>query len=250
MTILQLYTRLFPNQIINRDGIKYEVDLSKVIDFGIFFGGWEQYTIKFLKNYLKEGHNVIEVGSNIGAHTLLIAKIIGKKGKIIAIEPTKFAINKLNRNISLNKDLSNISVVKKIVSDSVYNGSDEFNSDWSMSSPQVPHKLDFVSTTLDILVEESALQKLDLLKIDVDGYDYKVLRGGKDVIEKFKPTIFVELCEYVLNKQGDSVSDIFTYLEGFGYECFNEVDGQRINADEVMSKIGLATSINGIFKIK
>ena len=206
---------------------------------------------EFLKNGepARDGPFLIKK-SEIARYFGLIEYIFGKKGKIIAVEPTEFAFNKLNRNISLNKDLSNISVIKKIVSDSVYEGSDEFNSDWDLSKSQSPHKLDFVSTTLDLLVGDASLQKLDLLKIDVDGYDYMVLRGGRNVIENFKPTIFIELCEYALNKQDSSVSDIFTYLEGFGYECFHEADGRKINAKEVMSEIGLTTSINGVFKIK
>lgn len=250
LKIMHIYAKLSPNQIIKRDGINYRVDLSKVIDYGIFLGGWEPYTIQFLKSYLKQGHHVLEVGANIGAHSLLIAKLIGEKGQLIAIEPTKFALNKLTHNISLNKDLSNITVVDKIVSDTVYKGNDIFNSDWNMNSSQSPQNIEFVSTTLDLIVQKAALQRVDLIKIDVDGYDYKALRGAKNIIEKYKPTIFVELCEYAVNEQGDSVVDIFTYLESFGYECFSEIDGQKINAEEVMSKIGLTTSMNGIFKSK
>ena len=57
LAMISVYTRLFPNQIIKRYGIKYEVDLSKLIDFGIFLGGWERHTLEFLKSYLKGRQN-------------------------------------------------------------------------------------------------------------------------------------------------------------------------------------------------
>ena len=70
-----------------------------MIDAEIFLGGWEKSTIIFLKQNLKYGDSIIEVGANIGAHSLLISKLIGEKGRLIAIEPTEYALGKLKRNL-------------------------------------------------------------------------------------------------------------------------------------------------------
>jgi hypothetical protein len=99
------------------------------------------------------------------------------------------------------------------------------------------------------LVEDHDLQKVDMLKVDVDGYDFRVLKGARKTIEKFRPIIFVELCEYILNEKGNSIFDIFSYLNRFGYKCFSESDNREIKVDEVIAFVGLDTSINGIFKI-
>jgi FkbM family methyltransferase len=249
ISVLSFYAKLHPNQIILRDGIKYAVDLSKLIDVEIFLGGWEKSTIKFLKQNLKYGDSVIEVGANIGAHSLLISKLIGEKGHLIAIEPTEYALKKLKFNIELNKNISNITVVDKIISDIQYKGSGTFNSDWSTNSLQAPQQIEFYSSTIDRLVEDNDLQKVDMLKVDVDGYDFRVLKGARKTIEKFRPIIFVELCEYTLNEKGNSVFDIFSYLNRFGYKCFSESDNREIKVDELIAFVGLDRSINGIFKI-
>jgi FkbM family methyltransferase len=249
ISVLSFYARLRPNQIIKRDGIKYDVDLSKLIDVELFLGGWEKSTIAFINKNLKHEDIVIEVGANIGAHSLLIGKLVGEKGRLIAIEPTEYALRKLNRNISLNEDISNITVIDKIISDAQYKGKDIFNSDWSTKNSQSPCSIEFNSSTVDKVAEECLLQKVDMLKIDVDGYDFKVLKGAKKTIERFKPIIFVELCEYTLNEKGDSISDIFSYLNSFGYQCFSESDNREIKVDEVLAFVGLDKSINGIFKI-
>jgi FkbM family methyltransferase len=248
ISALSFYARSRPNLIIKRDSIKYDVDLSKLIDVEIFLGGWEKSAIAFFKKSLKDEDIVIEVGANIGAHSLLIGKLIGKKGRLIAIEPTEYALRKLNRNISLNEDISNITVIDKIISDDEYKGKDIFNSDWSTKSTQSPCSIEFYSSTVDKVVEECLLQKVDMLKVDVDGYDFRVLKGAKKTIERFKPIIFVELCQYTLNEKGASISGIFSYLNSFGYKCFTE-SGAIIDVDKVITLVGLKTSINGIFKI-
>ena len=246
--LISAYAKINPNHKITRDGITYFVDIRKVIDFSIFIGAWEKSTIEFLNRNVNQNNVVIEVGANIGAHTLQIAKLAGKKGRVIAIEPTQFAIEKLKKNISLNPNISNITVVKKVVSDVEARGKDAINSDWSMNSQQSPEKINFLSTTVDKLVEGLELCHVDLLKIDVDGYDYKVLKGAKETIRKEKPTIFIELCEYTLQQKGDSIVDIFNFLEGFGYECFDENEERKIDDEYAMSIVGMKTSINGVFR--
>lgn len=250
LIILSFYAKLYPNQIIQRNGIKYEVNLSKLIDAEIFLGGWEKSTITFLKQNLKYGDSIIEVGANIGAHSLLISKLIGEKGRLIAIEPTEYALGKLKRNLELNKNISNITVIDKVISNTEYKGKGKFNSDWSTNNLQSPHEIEYYSSTIDNLVLECNLSKVDMLKVDVDGYDFKVLRGAAKTIKSFKPIIFIELCEYALKKKNDSVFDIFSYLNSFGYRCFSENNIREIKVDEVLDVIGHDTSINGIFKVK
>jgi hypothetical protein len=115
---------------------------------------------------------------------------------------------------------------------------------------QAPHseKVETPPITLDEFVKSAAIGRVSLLKVDVDGYDYKVLQGGVDLLKEFRPLIFVELCEYTLRAQGDSITDIFSLLQKLDYRPFYE-DGQPINSvDDVLRKIGLDTSINGIFR--
>jgi len=62
--------------------------------------------------------------------------------------------------------------------------------------------------TLDQFIETNSIQKIDLIKLDVDGFELKVLRGGQKTLQKFKPLILFELCPYVLREHGTSAEEM------------------------------------------
>ena len=249
LRISRLYAETFPTQVITREKIKYKVDLSEVIDFGIFFGGWERGTIDFLRTTIHKGDCIIEVGANVGAHTLLIAKYAGNEGHVFAFEPTEFALKKLRTNIALNPDLKNITIRTELVTDNLNSLPNlTINSSWKRTGVQAPTRLvEPKGISIDEFVKTEAMKKLDLLKIDVDGYEFKVLSGARETISNFKPTIFCELCEYTLNAQNDSIRDIFALLNSLGYQSYFENGNQIKAADDVLSIVGTNTSINGVF---
>jgi len=75
-----------PNKRIVRDGVTYDVDCRQLVDYSIYAGVWEKDTHDFIDRFVFEGAVVIEIGANIGAHTLLLAKKAGISGKVYAIE--------------------------------------------------------------------------------------------------------------------------------------------------------------------
>ena len=100
--IFDLYAHFFRFTTVSRDGIRYKLDLRESVDRGIFLLGWEPLTLNWLTNNLKPGDKVIEVGANIGAHSLTISRLIGSNGFLYAFEPTNYAFLKLNKNFDLN----------------------------------------------------------------------------------------------------------------------------------------------------
>jgi FkbM family methyltransferase len=248
---VHLYANIFPNQLVNRNGINYALDLNQLIDFGTFIGGWEGATIDFLNKSLTHGDVVIEVGANVGAHTLLIAKLVGNKGYVYAFEPTEFALNKLRKNISLNPEIENITIRTELVTNGEGNLPKlDVRSSWSVDGQNLPEITTIrnpKAVSIDNFASEVALDRLTLMKIDVDGYDYKVLQGAKFTISRFLPIIFCELCEYSLNEQGDSIKDIFEMLSSMGYEAYLE-DGTKVNeVESILRLVGDNTSVNGVF---
>jgi FkbM family methyltransferase len=252
--ILQAFIRRLreknPKRICTRNGVTFETDLREVIDTAIYLGGWEPGTLAFLGDVVKPGDVVVEVGANIGAHTLPIAKMAGASGHVYAFEPTVFARTKLLRNIALNPDFSgNVTVYSQPVTNKELAMSrTEIQSAWREG--QAPHSetIDTPPTTLDDFVIQANPARVSLLKVDVDGYDYKVLQGGVDLLQRFRPLVFVELCEYTLREQGDSVRDILALLQGMGYRGFYENGKPIVSADEVLEMIGMDTSTNGMFR--
>ena len=76
------------------------------------------------------------------------------------------------------------------------------------------------------------------------------MKGAKETIRNYEPTIFVELCEYTLQKKGESIADIFSFLDELEYKCFDENEEREIDLNIVKSKVGMDKSINGIFRPK
>ena len=100
-------------------------------------------------------------------------------------------------------------------------------------------------TTLDSLFIN--LPQIDFIKIDVDGFDYKVLTGSAQLLEKFKPIVFIELGEYHLNLNGDSAKDILRFFKKLNYS--GELETGEVIRDEnrVLSILQKQSHINAIF---
>ena len=92
--------------IFVRGGINYELDLSQGIDFAIYLGNiYERQTRAALRRLVSPSSLVLDIGANIGAHTLHLAQLVGPSGRVIAFEPTDFAFRKLSRNLETNPQL-------------------------------------------------------------------------------------------------------------------------------------------------
>src|SRR5271169_5459592 len=92
--------------IVRRRGLMWHLDLSEGIDFSIYLlGAFERSTVVTLEKLVKSGDVVMDIGANIGAHTLGLARSVGPSGRVFAFEPTDFAFEKLKRNLALNPKL-------------------------------------------------------------------------------------------------------------------------------------------------
>jgi len=248
--------QLYPLRIATRWGIKYSLDLRETIDFATYFSAWEPETMEFINRYVSEGDWIIEIGSNVGIHTLLLAKKSAENGKVIAFEPTDFAHGKLLVNINLNPSLrKNISVRKQFVTDkklsvpsTAIRSSYRMNLIPIMSDTNIDQK---IAISIDELSTTDELKALDILKVDVDGFELKILQGAIATIEKFLPIIYIELDKTFLNLNGDSPEAIFHFLLPMGYSAYF-ADGHSPITDlqALNSKFELHTHFNVIFSPK
>jgi FkbM family methyltransferase len=246
------YHLLQPLKRARRDDIEYDLDCRQLIDYNIYLGCWETDTHDFIENHVKDGFVIVEVGANVGAHTLLLAKRAGGNGSVHAIEPTDFARTKLLKNSHLNPDLEErITVHDFLISDSVEeNPRRDIRSSWPAKASMAWQPTEQVSspvTTIDRLVDEWGLTRLDLLKIDIDGYDYRALRGAEASLRKYRPIVYVELCEAAQNENGYSVTDIVSFLGSLGYKGYDADGMVPIDPVNVLARIGGKAGINGAF---
>ena len=229
----------------NINGVYFELDLSENIDSTLFhLGIYERRTSKVLHRYINSDMIVFEVGANIGAHTFEIAKILKHgKGKLYSFEPTDYAFKKLKNNYDLNK-FNNIVLEKVALSDttdrveiSCINSKETlpFKASWDIkggSKNTDAFQVNFEK--LDDYVCRNEIDIINFLKIDVDGYELKVIKGGFDTIRMFKPIILIEV-GITLERVGDKIEDLIMMLEDLGYSFYSIKTGNKTGKAELIA---------------
>lgn len=222
------YKLLFTGKtvIFMTENIKFELNLDETIDNSIYVeGSFEYHTHKIIKRLVKKNDYVLDIGANIGAHTLFIAKYVGNNGKVIAFEPMPFAREKLYKNITLNS-FKNIVVENIALSDvNLSQQKVNFQYSWPLNSGSASDQrqdaiIDFM--TLDNYINANSIPKVDFIKLDVDGYEAKVIKGAEGILKRFMPDIIMELGTYTLSSVGDDAATLIDFLYGLGYHIYNE----------------------------
>jgi len=88
--------------------------------------------------------------------------------------------------------------------------------------------------TLDEYVKRNKTRKIDFIKLDVDGYEYKVLSEAVNTIKKFKPLLILELGKYTLEKAGDNLDDLTNLLISFDYSFYSEENLEKYRDKKVL----------------
>ena len=157
-------------------------------------GYWEDDTTALIDSRDWSGARVVEVGANFGAHTLPFALHCGRGGggSVIAVEASEWAASELRHNIQLNELADNVRVIEGFVSSGAHTRDVEFTSFYSDLTHLVNTRVETRATTTidDICTGDD---RIDLLKIDTDGYDLDVLLGAERTVRRLKPLLYVEV---------------------------------------------------------
>ncbi len=214
---------------VRRGGVRWCLDLEEGIDFSIYLlGAFERSTVATLRALVKAGDIVLDIGANIGAHTLGLAKNVGAAGKVYAFEPADFAFQKLLRNLALNPELEKRTKASQAMLGS---GAEKppagVYASWPLEkvdSVHPKHRGRFVSTegavvdTLDGFVAREKVSRINLIKMDVDGHELPVLQGGRSVLREQRPVIVMEMSPYVHAEEQNSFAAMIELLKEFGYK--------------------------------
>lgn len=184
----------------------------------------------FFISYLKEGDMVIDIGANIGTLTLLSASLIKEDGKVYAFEPNPRTYKYLVKNIKLN-GFKNIETFCMALGDknSVAELADLRADDMNYIITDKPENIRTVKTKLSKLDDAlpSSLEKINLLKIDTEGYELFVLKGASNVLDK-TDCIYYESWEKHFTKLNYRTQDIIVILKEKGYKIFRIVGKEHI----------------------
>lgn len=208
--------------------------MAQGIDFAIFLmGSFEPGTVKFYSKVIKPGDWVLDIGANIGAHTLRFAKLVCDSGRVIAFEPTDFAFTKLKRNLGLNPVIQNRVVARQTLLNSGLMGKpDSIPSSWDLKenkglSKHPIHQGSYqpissaTSETLDDSLMKMGNPNIQFIKIDVDGFELDVLKGAQNTLERCRPHIIMELAPCTYQEHGYTLADLLSILPGYDVLDFN-----------------------------
>jgi len=214
---------------VHRRGIQWSLNLSEGIDFSIYLlGAFERGTVATLQKLVKPGDVVFDIGANIGSHTLGLAHRVGDKGKVYAFEPTDFAFEKLRRNIALNPRLQARICARQILLTStvIECPKPELYASWPLKNNGAVHPKhrgrlattqNATVDTVDAFVEHQGIDRVNLMKIDVDGHELPVLQGSLGVLTVFKPVLVMEMSPYIHAEQNSSFSGLIALFRDAGY---------------------------------
>lgn len=214
-----------------RKEIIYELDISDYMEWLVYFGVVAEPRDK-LYNLVQEGFYIIDVGSNFGETTLNFAKLTGTTGMVFSFEPDSYCFNKLKRNISLNK-FSNIQIFNiglgsseaehYLSSENIHNrGGNKIR----MNSPMQPN---IKVKKLDDIMDSFQIQKVDLIKIDVEGFEYDVLLGASNTIMKHRPIMFIEVNDDNLRTYNSSALCLIQFLKKYYTKITHAETGELVN---------------------
>ncbi|HMD06853.1 MAG TPA: FkbM family methyltransferase [Candidatus Acidoferrum sp.] len=214
---------------VRRRGLMWSLDLSEGIDFSIYLlGAFERSTVITLEKLVKPGDVVFDIGANIGAHTLGLARSVGPTGGVFAFEPTDFAFDKLKRNLALNPELQARTHPRQILlaASAAGDAPKEIFASWPLEEDTSVHPKhrgrpvtarNAAVDTLDRFVAREGIERLNVIKIDVDGHELPVLQGGLAVLTKFRPVLVMELSPYVHAEEHNSFPALVALLRDAGY---------------------------------
>lgn len=198
-------------------------------DFSIDDVSWTLYSYgcldywdeKILHHLVSLKSICLDVGAHIGYYGLALSSIVGPEGAVLCFEPNPRTFHFLQRNIILNHR-TNISVIQKALGDVEgivhISGSENVRLGWTSVSDNGPVAVP--CATLDDEVEGANLARVDFIKIDVEGYEPKVLSGARKTIHRFHPTILIEINSRALAAHQSTPEQLTATLVEFGYRLY------------------------------
>ena len=216
-------------------GLRIVLHIDDWIQQNIYFlGDYEKAELNSIENFLQEDSNFIDIGANFGLYTLYASRIIKDKGQIISFEPFSQNYNALSRNATLN-NLTHVCLEKIAIgeqADTIHLYYDEQEQNLGMASAKPVEngiKEEVPVTSLDLYLKDKSLSKIDLIKIDIEGFEFAALRGMKETLEAYSPALLIE----IFDNDAYNSNEVQSFLENLGYQKYYIDDKGNVQKTEV-----------------
>ena len=190
------------------------------------FRDYYEPELLYLERVLSPGKVFVDAGANFGIYTLLASKIVGEAGRVISFEPSSRVFPVLRRNITLN-GFKNVLAFPIALTDKpgrarlYYHsavGCDSLGKDASFEPDA--HAEEIGTESLDTVLEQTSVGRVDVIKMDVQGAEELALRGANESVSSMRPIVIFEFFPEGAISLGLSPNGPWDFLEGHGYEFF------------------------------
>jgi FkbM family methyltransferase len=199
------------------------VDVKFPIERAMFAGSYEPELLGLIRRLVPAASWCLDVGANVGAVALALADQVGSSGRVFAFEPGPFLFERLAANVRRNPELERVlTLVNRGVSDQ--SGKLFWNED--ANNPGNAGLLQSSGTRIEVVVlddyfSQNPIPRLDFVKIDVEGMELEVLRGGRETWRRHQPVLYFEtLREFEAIRGFPVFAHIERFLAEIGYTLY------------------------------
>jgi FkbM family methyltransferase len=233
---------LFPGsswRIGRRHNINLSLDISDFVDWYVYFG-LKDDALECLLRQVQPSDIVIDIGANIGYVSLRCSQI-ATEGRVFSFEPSAHNFAKATSNLALNPSISNLTINRIALGNLPGEVSLKSGSTHNRGMSRVVTSADSLAEKvevkkLDDWFRENKLNRVDLIKLDVEGFELEVLKGGCWVINTFRPKLLIEVDDQYLRRFDGTAPQIFHWLKGFDYRIFTIGGREILDAEELATR--------------
>lgn len=204
-------------------GASFNLHIDDWIQENIYFTqDYEHAELTYLSQHLKADDVFVDIGANIGVYSLIASKLLAAKGKVISFEASAKNYDRLQEHLSLNKaeniKAHHLAIAEKEKEITLYYDAQEANIGMISAyanSNEIGEKIKAVA--LDDFLPN---QKVDFIKLDIEGGEYDALKGMQKLLQKQNPTLLIEIEEDIIAKTEYTVEDLINFLKELGYQKY------------------------------
>lgn len=223
-SFLKKLLRIKRRLISTNEGIFFIDPLSNFGNAILAKGGYEPQLVASVKSILKKGDTFLDVGANEGFFSIIASRSVGKSGKVICIEPQSRLQGVIFRNI-LENNSYNIEVLQRAISNEIGMATISLSPDMNTGSSGLFRTTKYRNPTeivpqitLIELIRTHRIEKIRLMKMDIEGLEYEAILGSRDIFENaIIENIALELHPSTLKQRRKSELDILSFLKNCGY---------------------------------
>jgi FkbM family methyltransferase len=221
--------RRMRREFVEIEGHKIFLDPNDALDLSIN-PGYEPELTGLIQRQTKPGNVAVDIGANIGYYTLILARCVGPQGRVFAFEPDPVNFALLKKNVETN-GYANVVLVNKALSDKaasakLFLATDNLGDHRIFDPGDGRRSIPIETVALDDFMADPPVS-VDVIKMDVQGAEYRALRGMRSVLARSKSlTLFSEFWPYGLFKAGDDPEAFLALLRDLGFTIYDSSSPQ------------------------